>query len=406
MNKQKSYMNRDIIGMMLTIGIFLFALNFLNLSGYIFFGLLYILMLNYFIKNEKIIISNEFLMIILFSLSYFLIYSYHFGFSFKFLVYFLLGPIGSYMIGLNYNITRKRVDNIEFLLLVSVLGMFLHGALNMVLRIKEYGIFSPQRVAIDFWRGDIIAATGQGMYFTMLCGIFFSYVYVKHNRHVIKWIIVLCMVFSLFSTLELANRTFLVIFVVCGMATFALKLYLEKTNIKSKIKFTIDYTLLIFSSIVLYQANIFNIKDYILNSPLTVRIGGEKFLGTSRIDILKDFFSKWMNYPMGGYKLTMLGLFNWTHNLWLDIYCAVGIIPFIFFLFYTYETLKNLTAFIRLKNIITIQNKIMVFGFYVACILNFLVEPILENNPYYFMLFIMINGSINSFVNKYKKGVV
>src|SRR5690554_5205962 len=109
--------------------LFLFSVGFLNKSFYI----LIVLAIFSFYIGEKFLISKQFKVISLFSLSFYCIYIYHYGFSLNTFGQYLIGPILSVYIGHNlingYNLKRKHL---YIVFLCISLGLYIHGSLNMI----------------------------------------------------------------------------------------------------------------------------------------------------------------------------------------------------------------------------------------------------------------------------------
>ena len=82
------------------------------------------------------------------------------------------------------------------------------------------------------------------------------------------------------------------------------------------------------------------------------------------------------------------------HNLWMDTYDSVGIIPFVILILYTISIIINLLNLYKNKQIIK-ESKIMLLGVYIVFMILFMTEPILESGPLMFAFFIFINGFVS-----------
>lgn len=77
------------------VGLFLFSVGAFNLPGQIFFALT----LYFFIwKSKTIVIEKHDVILLLFSTSYFVIYTFNFGFAVKSLIHISLGTLGSLLV--------------------------------------------------------------------------------------------------------------------------------------------------------------------------------------------------------------------------------------------------------------------------------------------------------------------
>ncbi|MGL5153197.1 MAG: hypothetical protein ACRC7N_21770, partial [Clostridium sp.] len=202
----------------------LFSISFMNLAGYILLPLVIWVFFN-IVKRKEILVNKSIISLIIFSSLYFIVYSFYFSITLKNIIYFFIGPIGCFLLGSelinsnNININEKKLYK---LILITSYGMFLHGFLNMIVTLNRYGINNKSRTVIDFWRGNEIAATGQGIFFTMICSLFFTVLFYKSNNKLEKVGITFATAFSLFSTLVLANRTLIVIIAIVGIVAIIL----------------------------------------------------------------------------------------------------------------------------------------------------------------------------------------
>ncbi|MDB8545638.1 hypothetical protein GMB50_12550 [Turicibacter sanguinis] len=373
--------------------LFLFSIHFINKGSYL---LIFTMLVVLFRKglSFKVNFNINFIFLLLFSSTYIISYSLHFGLSLKAVLYFFIGPIISFLLG--YDLIKSTNLTLSKLVIILSLGTFTHGLLNMLLTFLNYGLNNNQRIVIDIWRKELVSATGQGMFFTLISSIFIIITIFSNYSYFIKTLFIFMGIFSIYSTLQLANRTLLVIIMLVWGIVCLIYFYLKKFNLKLILKWGIFISSSILVCLILYENNILNMKEIILSSPLFNRIqSGNAFLDTSRTDIVLDFFDQWFNYPLGGNKIVMLEKFLWTHNLWLDIYCAVGAIPFSLFVFYSLFSIRDVYIFIKRKNN-SIYLKLLIVAIYIGMLANFMVEPILENNPYFFMIFIIVNGALKS----------
>lgn len=367
--------------------LFLFCLNFMNKSNYIYIGLMLVFIVWMYIKNIKISLTVEFLILTICFTTYFLIYQIYFSISIHSFITFWIGPILGYFIG--YHIVNMKGNlDISIVSFTIVWGMFIHGMLNIILFLVR-GV--KGRLIPDIWLGTDILATLQGTFFTLICSLFFYSLYHVKSKFT-KIIFLAAMLFSIFSTLQTASRTLLLITGVVFVVNMIIYIYLNTTKFNKILKTTIKILLVVCVIIICYKSNFLKMKEIYEESELYKRINSEYQTNLDedpRFDMYKTVAREMFNYPMGGNKMPFIG---YAHNLWLDTAKTVGIIPFFLLVLYTIMTLLTLIKFIKNKYIQD-DKKYLMASLYIGMILNFMVEPILEGVPYMFIMMCIINGT-------------
>ena len=111
------------------VGLFLFSIGAFNLPGQIFFALT----LSYFIWKSKVIVfQKQELALLLFSASYFIIYTFHFGFAVKSIIIYLWGPWVAFLFGKWFVVSERDAHAFQVLTGTLTFGFFLHSALNLL----------------------------------------------------------------------------------------------------------------------------------------------------------------------------------------------------------------------------------------------------------------------------------
>ena len=147
------------------VGLFLFSVGAFNLPGQIFFALT----LYFFIwKSKTIVIEKHDVILLLFSTSYFVIYTFNFGFAVKSLIIYLWGPWAAYLFGKWFVLSDNSDRSFQEMTNTLTFGFFLHGVLNLLAYLKSdyYAQYAYQRVSVDFWRGDMVSVISTGFMFT------------------------------------------------------------------------------------------------------------------------------------------------------------------------------------------------------------------------------------------------
>ena len=385
--------------------LFLFALDFFNNSGYIFIILLFYVLFKYLIYQKRLLLTNEFIIAILFAFSYFIMYSINFSLTFKSIVYYLIGPIGSYIIGRSL-ITNLDLDKSLYkTMMIIIVGLFIHGSLNMYIKISSGLLRYPSEYLIDFWRDEPISRTLQGLFLTPISGVLFASIFAKDRicSKYTRGLLIFCGLFSLWSTFMIANRTLIIISLILYIISIICFIYESKQKLTGsllKVIFFCTALMLIF----IFDA--FSVRTFILNSPLLSRLNNLEMtmLETNRYERYIAFLRNFIYYPFGARKMPIYGGNSaYVHNVWFDIYVDVGIIPFLFFIIYTILMFKTFKNFFKISRSVFL--KYFVFAIYGAFIMVFLAEPVIEANTYFIMMFFLINGSVSEYVFR-KRNVV
>ena len=143
--------------------LFLFGLGAWN-RAWVFFLLLAALSLA--LWGLRTDFSRSEVLLLFFSLFYALADTYHGGLSLRGCALYLLGPWVFYRLGKAYALHTGSCSGFCQLLAAPSLGMWLHGLLNWLARLRWQGEALPARTAVDFWRGEPVSVTCTGMLLT------------------------------------------------------------------------------------------------------------------------------------------------------------------------------------------------------------------------------------------------
>lgn len=381
--------------------IFLLAMNLFAKEGYLLIGVIVVGLFICGYKGSRFKPTVDLLLIFLFSLTYFAIYSIHKGPSISLLFLYLIVPTSCFFIG--YFIVKSDEKIVTKTILAVTTGMFFHGFLNMILYFKAFGTSSSIRSVPDVWTGVQMAATLQGTYFTLLVSLlFFSYIKWGEKKKVVAIFLIIGAVFSISSSLVLGNRTLILIMILVFVLNLLLYTFILKTNQKKVFKIWIFIGLSLLILGVTYSIDLFGVKDFVLGSNFYTRVETTGGLGEDpRFVVQSSVISQMFDYPFGGYKIN-LGFNSYAHNLWLDVLVATGLIPFLLLIAYTVKVIMNLFMIIKNKHVDR-QFKFMAFSINFGLLINFMVEPILDGIPYMFMLFCLLNGMIKKYLDILKE---
>jgi hypothetical protein len=380
--------------------LFLLAMDFLGASNILVMVLLVYIFFKMLVKNKSIIIDVGLIALVFFSISYFTIYSVSNSRIAVNIIYYVVGPIGLYIVGQQF-ITKPNKSNSQLMTVILVIGFgyFIHGALNMYLNVSSNHLIYGTEILIDVWSNSPVLRTLQGIYFTIISSLLFVALFVKEQNTNVYWRILtaIASLFSILSSFILGNRTLIAIVIITFICSGLM--YMLLTNKKSSLFNRI--VLLCAVLVIIIIMDVGGVKNFILESRLLSRFAENRSVyDSSRWEFYGVFFKTFYQYPFG---INLAGKdvlsFPYMHNAWLDVYIQAGIIPFTFFIVYTLNIFYSLRRLIR-SNYATIAVKLTVFSVYIGILTNFMVEPILIANIYYFMTLCLLTGMVKSFIHK------
>src|SRR5690554_3246736 len=120
--------------------VFIYSLNFLGLRLFWLLSLFFIGFIISIYKKSTIKITVDFLLICLFSVSYFIILFYHGKGGMGMMLLYMIGPIMSFFIG--YITVKHENSFIYKTILAMAIGNFLYGFLNIMMYFRIY-VFNP-----------------------------------------------------------------------------------------------------------------------------------------------------------------------------------------------------------------------------------------------------------------------
>lgn len=376
--------------------LFITSMGFLGNYSLCIYGIFFILILYMMIKRKIVFPKNKnFYILLAFSIIYSVIMYFK---NNSFAGFILIAPSISYYCGIViYEFCKNDEKYITKYIFAIAIGLFIHGMLNYSINIGNVN-----RNTVDFWNNTMLSATLQGTMLTMIMSLVF-WVMVYNKKTYIKVLYLICYVLSLLYLTILATRTTIIISVIVFIIIYFMNGLLNK-KIAKNIKILIIGCIFIIFSNVLYNNNFFNIKNIINNSNLIQRMSHKEGLNESdqnRFEAQLLGIKYIVNNPFG--SKSKIGNLNYAHNLWIDVGKDVGIIPFILIIIYTINYFVSLFGITKDKNIST-KYKIFLWSIYLGVNINFFVEPILQGIPFYFMIFVLINGIIDSQYRKLKSG--
>lgn len=375
------------------VGLFLFSIGAFNLSGQLFF----VLTLYFFWQKSKtIVIEKQDVVLLLFSASYFVIYTFSFGFAVKSLIIYLWGPWAAYLFGKWFVLSDNSERSFQEMTNALTFGFFLHGVLNLFAYLKSdyYAQYAYQRVSVDFWRGDMVSVISTGLMLTFAVALSTSILFSRcgFQKKLVASVILLI---SIFEVSFFAYRT--MIFIILILIAFNLLRWFHDSSVQIGGKaLLIGLVALFFVAIfTIVFLNAFGIRDELLSLKIVRRLLYDDKSSRFKTWVSYLFSGDWLRYPFGGQKSKFAYHGEWVHNLWLDILNKVGLIPFVIAVIFTITSIWSAhdTA-VRIKNMNhnLLSNQIASLG--LAALLICIPEPVIDANPYFFFAILMLLGGI------------
>lgn len=393
----------NIINKLIYILLFLFAINIFNQSSSIL-ALVFIMVILldraklYLIQNNK-----TFWVLVAFAIS-FVFFSAQNGINEGIAA---TGCPMAYYIGLRLQKgaqeAEKEEKTLKKIVFIVIFGMTSHAIVNFIYELIRFGGVNSGAIHYDFFSGGAeTSATGAATYLTLFSGVI--YLLIMKTSSLIKLIVGLIITLTvIIYDMILGGRTFFALFIVSFLVSFFIDIYFQKNNrlrFKQirKILFIIVTLVALFAIFCINNKNM--VKDFFESTYLFHRISYAEttdsqdlfsfFTSTTRGNIRNQYISMMFENLWGGRKiLNKVGLY--AHELWLDIFDAAGIIPFILMWVATIQvTIANI-LYIKNKNV-PIQNKILLCGVTTSITIQFFFEPVLTGCRVLLFAYFLICG--------------
>lgn len=339
-------------------------------------------------KKNKILINKNLIVLIGFSITYYVI-SMSYGIDVSKIS---IACVLSYYIGMMIVEISKTPEKTIIKYTYSIaIGFFIHAMANYIINMG-----TQERNTIDIWTKVARSATLQATMLTMLMGSsFFSFFILKNKLH--RVIITICIILSLLYNLVLGTRTLIIVSIVSFILseiTFIV-FYIKKGDIVlKKAKILVKAIIII---LVIYSSNFMGIREKIEDTKLLRRINkpySTQEADSNRVETMILAFNNILDYSMGG-NTEKVGDLKYIHNMWLDVANQAGIIPFTLLILFTSISLFYLIKTLKSQEF-SAEFKIFLVGIYSAVLLNMAVEPIMQGEPLFFIMFCNIVGMVES----------
>lgn len=375
--------------------LFLVGMDVLDFAGLMIAGAIFLF---FFLHFTELSFDGNTGILVLFSAFYFASVGYYEGVSLDGIIKYAIAPWGCYMIGYNILLKNRSISVTDFATLVAF-GFFLHGMLNLYSSIKVFGASfnNNYRQAYDFWQGRTISVTTASLYYTpfilMAIGLlFFS------SRKIVRLLSPVAILLGLYSTMIYQNRTLLLACALVVGLNILLVLIDPDMPQNEKLIIYIIIAGAVFAVLIAFLADLGGIRSTIMESSLMNRMTDSK---QDRTTIWLSFIlgEAW-KYPFGGTKAVLYGDRHFVHNTWLDTFRRGGFLPFLFLIIFTLRSVSELITF-KSRGRLTGEDTGAVISLMVGVILSFMVEPVIEANPYIFYLPLLVMGAVSG----YNKGI-
>lgn len=335
------------------------------------------------------------ILLILFSISYSILYSNTSQASTPYILVYAISPITFYALG-KYFWNKYRSDNIFlFLLLFLSLGYSLIPAISIVYRILESGFTGGRNVTL-LTRNTETGATLLGGFFTMNMAAI-GPILVQSSRRIenkIKFISLGAFLISVLCVLRVASRTQLLIAVISVVVTISYLILKRAFSRKSRLLLTFAIAVVVIFLTVYPNSPFLNIMNERNNSEEQItEANGRTILWEASLNNLTSKPFGWEMPKSASYIST------YCHNLWLDVDRVAGIIPFTFLSLFTILCIFLVKKILKIRSL-DLYLKITILVWFIGFMAVFFVEPIIEGFYILFLIFCIFIGMISNLNNR------
>lgn len=369
---------------------FLYVIDFRGMGNYLVlvWGISVVL----FTGLRRIKYDINCILLIFFGITYVLACIINSAFSAQTVIRYLIAPVLSYTISMNWCDSRKKIN---YLMLIVVLGLFLHAFLNYIYSINNGYTLGEIK---DIW-GGYMATTHLSILLIPICSLF-EIGFVFYKKNILYLLLSVLAVISLFITLTTGRRTVAIVFLIMLIINLLIDIVASNEK-KRSIRVFLFLIIGLIVIIILYSGNMFGIKNMVEESFLYQRVvvnetdkGGFARWDT-QIYVLKNID----RFLLGSNGITESSVHSYAHNLWLDALVFGGIIPAVTLVMYSINCCKTLKRIFKIHGVKDITCRIYI-SIFIASTLSFFVEPILQGAPHSFILFCSMTGAMTNYLKR------
>lgn len=308
--------------------------------------------------------------------------------SFDSILKYMFLPSLTYYLGFSYGKKKGDVDSVYKFMVIILCGFFAHSLLNLGSYLKAGGLdFNVNyRWASEFWRGGAEISVILNSLYSAPMAYFCTGILITQNSKWKKVLAALCLGIIVFAMMLYQNRT--TILVIAILVIIAI---IRSWKNGLRISTLLICIGAVVALIATWSFNLFGVRSFVEGTTLYYRL-------SSTSDA--DRFQIWWSFikgnpilsPFGGRKIALYLDKPYVHNMWLDTWWRVGIVPFICLVYITWDSFKVMHdyAIVEQKK----RNKVIVINWMLlGLMINFLVEPVLEANPFIFYIPLLIVGA-------------
>lgn len=387
----KNYFEKPgLLGLLLAI----YLINPFNLGylvGYMLFAL--IITKGRFLKKN---LDFNLFLIITFSIIYGLFYALNPEFGLQFILIYAVFPPTFYVLG-KYLCDKVTNDRVLFKSLFFLGFLLSFSALvSVLLNIMEGGFGQIGRSVPLLWGEGLISATIMGSFFTLnMCIpalLVVRQVKISLALRIFMWLV---FVLSLMCILRIGTRTQIVI---CLFALLSSLIFIvPRQSLKKNI---VIFSVFIGGIFLIIQNVQFDLGSDWLSAfadRMENNNGADIASGGGRTSRWAKSFENLFKKPLGW----DVEEFGHSHNMWLDVLRASGVIPFILLLIFTIRSVFQIKRITKVNNeMLSFFNQIRVYT--LALFLLFMVEPIFEGMFATFLIFCLLMGIVSKFESKHQ----
>lgn len=370
--------------------LFLAAIDLLDFSGILIAMAIAVFL---FLRLAELQFDADAGILVLFSAFYFGSVAFYEGMGVDTVIKFAVAPWGCYVLSYNMRLRNRAIGVTAFTVFIAF-GFFLHGMLNLSSSIKVFGssLVNNHRWAYDFWQNRAITVTTASLYYTpftvlSIGAILFS------SKKLLRIFSPVAIGMALYASLLYQNRTLILACALVAGLDILLLMLDPYVPPEKKRRVYAALTAGVLLVVIAFLANIGGLRDTIMGSSLMNRMSGEK---QDRTTIWFSFlFGEAWKYPFGGTKAVLYANRTYVHNTWLDTFRRAGFIPFLLLVIFTLRSVFHVMEFKRLGRL-TGEDSCMIISLLAGTMLSFMVEPVIEANPYVFYLPILVMGAVNA----------
>lgn len=384
-------------GVLIIVLVFIYLLNPFGIDYMIGYLLAPLIFFNQtFIKKN---LDFDYLIVLSFSLSYALFYSFgaEEAQGKQYIFIYAITPPTFYLIG-KYFVRNNISPKTLFYVLFTIGSVFsISAVISVFINFQAGGFAQLQRTIPMFWNQNPVSATIMGGFMTLnMCIPALLMVSQGKKGLIFNAAAIFLFLVSLICVLRLGSRTQLGIFLLTSIIAV---LYIVP---RQSINKTAALFVMLLGVVLYISRNVSFSLDAEWLTTFASRLEG----GTEEMASGGGRSQRWMksieylvSHPLGWDKRD----FGYSHNLWFDVLRVGGIIPFILLLVFSIRSfLQTKRAYFANKANIALNAQILIYSF--AIFLLFMVEPIFEGLFSFFVLFCLVQGIINKHYDNLQKG--